>query len=50
MSYRLPFANEYCPDGRGHRSLSQEKNVNDPASAPPIPEWGGGHANKKIAA
>ena len=28
--------------GRGHRSLSQEKNVNDPASAPPTLEWGGG--------
>ena len=51
MSYRLLFTREYCPDGRGHHSLSQDKNVNDPASAPPIPGWGGGgRGNKMIAA
>ena len=32
----LLFAKEHCPNGRGHHLLSQEKNVNDPTSAPPI--------------
>ena len=46
-SYRLPFAEECCPGGREHHSLSEEKKVNEPAY-PGLSGWGRG--NKMIGA